>query len=213
MAQDVNLRSRDTYVNALATSLLNGQSLRDVPGLLKQIINGEMWRERIVTQTGEVAKFKTFREFVEAYPPEGLHTDITFLIQLCNQFDDMEAVHMLSGAEAGGRGGANNPNGIGGKSGKIIVNVDNINIDNGRDTATGTSTAFTMRTLEKRAPEVHAEVLAGNLSPHAAMVKAGLRTPPFQMPRDPVKAGKYLAERVDAEWMLACYDAFMKASE
>ena len=77
----------------------------------------------------------------------------------------------------------------------------------------GNSTAFTMRTLEKRAPTIHAEVLAGELSPHAAMVKAGLRTPPFQMPRDPVKAGKYLADRVDAEWMLACYDAFMKASE
>ena len=77
----------------------------------------------------------------------------------------------------------------------------------------GTSTAFTMRTLEKRAPAIHAEVLAGELSPHAAMVKAGLRVPPFQMPRDPTKAGKYLADRVDAEWMLACYDAFMKASE
>ena len=206
MAQDVNLRSRDTYVNALATSLLNGQSLRDVPGLLKQIIKGEMWRERIVTQTGEVATFKTFREFVEAYPPEGLHTDITFLIQLCNQFDDMEAVHLLSGAEAGKRGshtGNQHTNG----------NINNINISKKQDTAMGTSTAFTMRTLEKRAPAIHAEVLAGELSPHEAMVKAGLRLPPFQMPRDPTKAGKYLADRVDAEWMLACYDAFMKASE
>ena len=207
MAQDVNLRSRDTYVNALATSLLNGQSLRDVPGLLKQIIKGEMWRERIVTQTGEVATFKTFREFVEAYPPEGLHTDITFLIQLCNQFDDMEAVHLLSGAEAGSKGAPK------GNSNASKTNVNNINICFERDTAMGTSIAFTMRTLEKRAPAIHAEVLAGELSPHAAMVKAGLRVPPFQMPRDPTKAGKYLAERVDAEWMLACYDAFMKASE
>lgn len=165
-----------------------------------------MWRERIVTQTGEVATFKTFREFVEAYPPEGLHTNITTLIQLCNQFDDMEAVHLLSGAEAGSKGAPK------GNSNAAKTNINNINICFGQQTAMGTSTAFTMRTLEKRAPDVHAEVLAGKLSPHAAMVKAGLRVPPFQMPRDPVKAGKYLAERVDADWMLACYDAFMKAN-
>ena len=104
-----------------------------------------MWRERIVTQTGEVAKFKTFREFVEAYPPEGLHTDITFLIQLCNQFDDMEAVHLLSGAEAGNKGGSRNPYGAAGKPESI--NINNINIDNRQKTAMGNSTAFTMRTL------------------------------------------------------------------
>lgn len=210
----MNLRSRDTYVNALATSLLNGQSLRDVPGLLKQIINGEMWRERIVTQTGEVAKFKTFREFVEAYPPEGLHTDITFLIQLCNQFDDMEAVHLLSGAEAGS---------VGRTSGNqytldsVKVENDNIvinsNLNKKRKSSTGNSSAAAMRRLAKQVPEIHAEVMAGDLSVNAAMEKAGFRTPPFGVPRDPVKAGKYLAERVDAEWMLACYDAFMKASE
>ena len=173
-----------------------------------------MWRERIVTQTGEVATFKTFREFVEAYPPEGLHTDITFLIQLCNQFDDMEAVHLLSGVEAGpkhvskGNQYALNSINVGDDNNVIITNIKKK-----RTSSTGNSSAAAMRRLAKQAPEIHTEVMAGDLSVNAAMEKAGFRTPPFGVPREPVKAGKYLAERVDAEWMLACYDAFMKASE
>lgn len=32
----------------------------------------------------------------------------------------------------------------------------------------------------------------------------------FQLPGDPVAAGKYLAKHVDAAWMAACYEEFRK---
>ena len=43
----------------------------------------------------------------------------------------------------------------------------------GTEAPVGNSQAAALRRLRKDAPELHAEVLAGNLSAHAAMVKAG----------------------------------------
>lgn len=43
----------------------------------------------------------------------------------------------------------------------------------------GTSKDYALRRLRKDAPELHAGVLAGNLSAHAAMVQAGLRPKTF----------------------------------
>lgn len=34
----------------------------------------------------------------------------------------------------------------------------------------------------------------------------------FQLPTDPAAAGRYLAGRVDHEWLMECVDAFMKAT-
>lgn len=40
---------------------------------------------------------------------------------------------------------------------------------------TGTSRAYALRRLREQRPDIHARVLAGEISPHAGMVEAGLR--------------------------------------
>jgi hypothetical protein len=54
-------------------------------------------------------------------------------------------------------------------------------------------------------------------SVRAAAIDAGIIDPDkarrYQLPTDPAAAGRYLAGRVDAEWMLECYDAFMKTGD
>ncbi len=57
------------------------------------------------------------------------------------------------------------------------ANVDNINISTHRPA--GTNRQHALRKLRKDSPTLHAEVLAGKLSPHAAMVKAGFRPKTF----------------------------------
>lgn len=51
-------------------------------------------------------------------------------------------------------------------------------------------------------------------SVRAAAIDAGIidpdKTRRYQLPTDPAAAGRYLAQRVNAEWMLECYDAFLK---
>jgi len=41
---------------------------------------------------------------------------------------------------------------------------------------TGTSRAYALRRLREQRPDIHARVLAGEISPHAGMVEAGFRS-------------------------------------
>ncbi len=155
-----------------------------------------MWRERIVQQTGQPAKFRTFRQFVEAPPPEGLHTSINLLIRICTDFDDMEAVNLLS-QESAGKVGA--PVGNNNASKTIVNNINNCFEVTGRDA--GTSTPYTMRRLAKSAPELHARVLACEITAHAAALQAGIRVKNLQVPDDPKRAASWFRSHKDAGWL------------
>ncbi len=67
--------------------------------------------------------------------------------------------------------------------------------------------------LERHHPDLFARVRSGELTIHAASKQAGIQKPTYSLPMDAVAAGKYLAQRVDKEWFMACYDAFMKSVE
>jgi len=56
------------------------------------------------------------------------------------------------------------------------------NVHNSKGRPAGNSQARALRRLRKDAPELHAEVIAGRLSAHAAMVKAGFRTRTISVP-------------------------------
>jgi adenine-specific DNA-methyltransferase len=66
----------------------------------------------------------------------------------------------------------------------------------------GNSRQQALRALRTHRPDLHAKVLAGELTPHRAMVEAGLRRPTMTVPADDVNAGilalerRYGAERV-----------------
>lgn len=211
MEQGENLRLRDTYVNSLARSLASGSALANVPSLIKKVIAEQMWRERFVTQTKQVIVFKSFREFIEADPPEGLKTSVSLLLRICTDYEDMEAVSLISTEVGGSKGGSNNPDGNNQHS-KPVVNVSITNIDHGDKPTRGDTTDYTVRRIAKQRPDIHAKMLAGELSPNAAAIEAGFRKTKFQLPTDPAAAGRYLAGRVDHEWLMECVDAFMKAT-
>lgn len=196
-------------MNTLAQALSRGQSIANVPGLLKQIINNDMWRKRICKQTKLEVEFKRFSDFVAELPPEGLGTNMQVLESICRHSGDNEALDLLVSIDAGMDGGSNNPYGRNGKP-KELITVD---IINGDSRPTGTSAAATLRRLAKDAPELHAQVIAGELSPNAAAIEAGFRKRKFQLPGDPVAAGRYLAQRVDREWFDSLIDAYCKAIE
>ena len=91
---------------------------------------------------------------------------------------------------------------------------DNYNVFSGN----GTDSEYLTARIARDRPDILERMKAGEYrSVRSAAIDAGIidpeKTKRYQLPTDPTKAGKYLAERVDAEWMLACYDAFMKASE
>lgn len=77
----------------------------------------------------------------------------------------------------------------------------------------GNSADYTVRRLKRDAPELAEQVIRGELSPNAAAIKAGFRQRKYQLPGDPVAAGRYLAQRVDREWFDTLIDAYYKAIE
>jgi len=131
---------------------------------LKRLLAEEGWRE-FETVRGEVVRHERFEEFVTLPPLKGLGTSVGLIKRIVA--DDREAVDLLDRALQE----------LVGRPKEIDDNVNNIE---GRPT--GNSQAQALRRLRKDAPELHAEVIAGRLSAHAAMVKAGLRTRTISVP-------------------------------
>lgn len=92
--------------------------------------------------------------------------------------------------------------------------IDN---DNYNDLSQGTSAEYLTARIARDRPDILEAMRQGAYrSVRAAAIDAGIidkNKTPFQLPKDPSKAGRYLAKHVDAEWMLACYEAFMNSLE
>jgi hypothetical protein len=85
-------------------------------------------------------------------------------------------------ATRGKPGGVNNPEGLGGKSGKTadIVKCDNVTLDKEptpepaitKKPSTGNSTSYAVRRLGKGRPDLLERLKAGKMSANAAMIAA-----------------------------------------
>ena len=59
----------DRIVNSLRSAVNDGRlGLDDVPGLIKKVLRARMWCDRVISQTGERARFDSFAAFAEAQP-------------------------------------------------------------------------------------------------------------------------------------------------
>lgn len=176
-------READTIVGSLSEAMASGETgLRYVPALLLRVINEDMWQERVIARTGQIAQFKSFRAFVEAQPLEGLGADIPTIKRLCA--DNPAALDALDRVTKG-------------RQGERTDLVDNINeVQSSPD---GTSAAYALRKLRTDAPELHERVIAGDLSPHAAMLEAGFRRKTIQVPADPAGAARALLRKFTAD--------------
>lgn len=162
-------------VEALGSSLRRGgNALEDVPTLVKRVLREEAWRD-FVTPRGEPVQHEKFADFITTPPTAGLGASVDLVKRIIAP--DAEAVDLLDQALAGKHGGDRRGD------------VDIINIAR----PTGTAQVTALRRLRKDRPDLHAEVLAGRLSAHAAMVRAGFRRKTVSVPVDrPELAAKAL---------------------
>lgn len=173
------LRARGSDVAALIDTLRRGGSaLESVPHQIKQILRDETWRH-FVTRLGKEVRHERFADFVTTPPLDGLGADIALVRRLIA--DDTEALDLLDQA-------LQNPQHV--KTGNPDLN--NIKVR-------GTSRDYALRKLRKDAPGLHAEVLAGRLSAHAAMVKAGFRPRTFSVRPEPKSAARTLRKYMTAD--------------
>jgi hypothetical protein len=147
-------QANNVLVETLGSSLQRGgNALADVPGLLKRLLVEDAWRT-FTTRRGELVEHERFAGFVAAPPLRGLGATVDLIKRIVE--DDKATLDLLDQA-------LQNPS-------HVHADVNNINVR-----PQGTSRDQALRKLREDAPELHADVLAGNVSPHAAMVKAGYR--------------------------------------
>lgn len=182
------LRTSGTYVASLASAVMKGgEALGNVPGLLKIVLEEEAWR-RFVTPRGDEVEHDRFIDFATTPPLHGIGADVSLLKRIVA--DDPEAVDLLDRALEGKKG---NP---WGRSGKPTNNLDNIQHIKG-EPPTGTSSDAAIRRLRKHARDsatgeilderindLYEQVLAGDISPHAAAIEAGFRKRMISIPTE-----------------------------
>lgn len=177
-----NLKKNANLVEALGSSLRSGDhGLKVVPGLVKRVLAEDAWRS-FVTQRGELVEYDHFEEFVVTPPLKGLGASVDLVRTLVR--DDPMALDLFDQATQRGPG---RPQGI---------------LDNIQDSAapTGTSREAGLRRLRKDRPDLHAEVLAGALSTHAAMLKAGFRQRKVSIPvATPAAAARALRKNLEPD--------------
>lgn len=182
-------READIPISGLQSALTSARrgmtSKADVCALIVQIVDNNYWRERVILRTGETAgPFKRFEEFVVTPPLAGLGTDIDFLRSIAR--DDPTALDAIDRATQQPVGVNQHTEGV-----NIVNTLD--------DRPQGNSADYALRKLRADAPEMHARVLAGELSPHAAMVQAGYRKKMYQIPADAEDAAIVLLKKFNAD--------------
>lgn len=167
----LNPRQRGTLVEALGSAVWHGgAALGGVPALLKRLLQDAAWRD-FETATHQHVTHDRFEAFVTTPPGRGLGTDLALIRRIVR--DDPEALDLLDQT-------LQNPAYIHVGYGR---DVDNVNITARPE---GNTSEAALRRLRKDRPDLHARVLAGELSPHAAMVTAGYRRRTMTLPVDDV---------------------------
>lgn len=155
----------DLMVKQLTNQVTRGDHLiAQLPRTLRAVLGENewhmpMWRERIDMDTGEVYTFDRFEDFVTATPTAGIGASMDMLRDVCR--GDPIAKDMLDRA-------VQRPTG---RPKLTITNRDSYPVPPNE------SQQGTIRTLRKNAPEFHAQVLSGEMSPAQAAKAAGLRRP------------------------------------
>ncbi len=170
------------------------RNLKSIPMLVKRIISDGMWAEFYVDRTKQLVTRDSFIEFVTKKPMEGLGIDLDLLKRICR--DDAEAIRLIGEVTTGEHGGNHGNQYTGGKTDIISLATSQH----------GTSRQYALRKLHKGRPDLHAQVLAKKLSPHAAMIEAGYRVKSMTIPADPTRAAQYLKRR----FTKTEFDAFKK---
>lgn len=176
---------RQEIVRALADAVQRGgRSLGSVPGLLRRVIEENMWQQRDIGDR-EIA-LNEFREFVALPYPEGLGTTIETLELLCQTEPDI--MDFLSEAKRGkpGRPLKADPNReykVNAR-GHVVKTETHNNIMGYRQ---GDSTEYAFNRLrdegynadgtvkDARVAKIQKRVVAGEISPNRGMIEAGFK--------------------------------------
>ncbi len=142
----------DSVMSAIHHGLGN---LETIPALLRRIIENKAWECRQVKMRG-VVQLANLRELITKEPMEGWGENPERIEALIR--DDVEVLAMWR-EEMKSQGKRN-----------LLNNV--------KEATAGNSRSYTVSRLQREAPELFSQVVAGTLSANAAAIQAGFRKKP-----------------------------------
>ncbi len=145
----------DSVMSAIHHGLGN---LETIPALLRRIIENRAWECRQVKMRG-VVQLANLRELITKEPMEGWGENPERIEGLIKH--DPEVLVLWRDAMKGQ-----------GKRSDLCNNITEV------QGTTGTSRSYTVSRLQREAPELFAQVVAGTLSANAAAIQAGFRKKP-----------------------------------
>lgn len=159
---------------------------------LREVIIAGAWRS-YQPPLGARCEYGEFREWVEAKVPRGLETTIANLGEIAgNDTSLRDAIDQATKREGG----------------RPTETFDNI--QGSSSAPTGTAKDAALRRLRKDRPDLHAEVLAGKKSPHAAMVEAKFRKRTITVPVDVEGAARVLKRHFRVSQLIDALEATQK---
>ncbi len=175
-----NLAARGTRIGAIGSALQSTDTrLSTVVDGIKGVLADGSWRE-FVTSRGEHVQHDRFAEFVTTSMLSGLGVSLDLIERVIA--DDDDALDLLYAALGEKRRPRSDRV-------EIAANPDIVSINDDQDKPDGNSKRHALERLRKeadagneQAATLRAEVLAGRLSAHQAMVSAGYRPKTVTVP-------------------------------
>jgi hypothetical protein len=174
--------SSNTEVSHSWKRAVNGCNLKDVPYTLRRLLATSAWRERY--ECSQIWRFDYLYDYITTKSPRGCGWEPEVVEALLEKAGDAEALEMFRKEMRGKEGREadaedrtakeQQPHGGARRKGesKLYANNSDVQLE---AAPTGNSRDAFLRRLRKDRPDIHARVLAGELSPHAGMVEAGFR--------------------------------------
>jgi hypothetical protein len=181
---DVDPLAANRLVESLGTSLRHGgEALEDVPKVLREVLETGAWRE-FVTRMGQRIQYERFEDFVTTPPLAGVGGSMDLVRRIASAdpvTDSLLTDALGEGVRQGRRTDLNN------------------NVQKVEAAPQGNARHRALRRLRKDRPDLHAEVLAGDRSAHAAMVEAGFRRRTITVPVEPHAAARIIRRHFDGD--------------
>jgi len=161
-----------------------------LPGLILSMLDGDQWRRLVRPVDGAVFTHETVEEWVLGEPWGGLNFpswDSLYAV-LKRAESGREAMHKLVeiGAPA---------NGVAADAREVAATGRPLKGEQHSPLGKGASVDRTVAKLKRDNPALAAQVIAGQISAHAAAIEAGFRKPTWTAPADPERLAAAIVKR------------------
>lgn len=203
---DALLEARENYLLTVSLSkIVKGgeRGLSSLPDSIRKAIKRRIWENIYCEPTKTTIKFNTMREWIEAYPPEGLHTKPAIIEALIR--DDpalvIEFKQLMKGAL--GKHGTNQHSG---KTNGLDYNQV-LREESDTRSADGTDSEYLAARIARDHPDIQEKIKQGEFkSVRAAAVAAGIVKPRKQFTvghsTDPRDFAIKLSDELDHDFLV-----------